>query len=75
MAGSHRFSDIWLGHPTPQSHYSYQGIYAPHCGKEYRGNTRVTRVSRCFPYDLLGMPHERDIEFKIELQSGTAPVA
>jgi hypothetical protein len=28
-----------------------------------------------FPYDLLGMPHERDIEFKIELQSGTAPVA
>jgi hypothetical protein len=28
-----------------------------------------------FPDDLLGMPPERAIEFKIELQPGTAPVA
>jgi hypothetical protein len=28
-----------------------------------------------FPDDLSGMPYERDIEFKIELQPGTAPVA
>jgi hypothetical protein len=28
-----------------------------------------------FPNDLPGMPYERDIEFKIELQPGTAPVA
>jgi hypothetical protein len=28
-----------------------------------------------FPDDLPGMPPERDIEFKIELQPGTAPVA
>jgi hypothetical protein len=28
-----------------------------------------------FPDDLPGMPPERDIEFKIELQHGTAPVA
>jgi hypothetical protein len=28
-----------------------------------------------FPDDLPGMPSERDIEFKIELQPGTAPVA
>jgi hypothetical protein len=28
-----------------------------------------------FPGDLLGMPLERDIEFKVELQSGTSPVA
>jgi hypothetical protein len=27
-----------------------------------------------FPNDLLGMPHHRAIEFKIELQSGTALV-
>jgi hypothetical protein len=27
------------------------------------------------PNDLLGMPPERDIEFKIELQPGTASVA
>jgi hypothetical protein len=27
-----------------------------------------------FPDDLPGMPPERDIEFKIELQPGTAPV-
>jgi hypothetical protein len=28
-----------------------------------------------FPGDLPGMPHERAIEFKIELQPGTAPIA
>jgi hypothetical protein len=28
-----------------------------------------------FPNDLPGMPLERDIEFKIELQPGTAPIA
>jgi hypothetical protein len=28
-----------------------------------------------FPEDLLGMPPERAIEFKIELQPGTAPIA
>jgi hypothetical protein len=28
-----------------------------------------------FPNDLPGMPPERDIEFKIELQPGTAPIA
>jgi hypothetical protein len=28
-----------------------------------------------FPDDLPGMPPERDIEFKIELQPGTAPIA
>jgi hypothetical protein len=28
-----------------------------------------------FPDDLPGMPPERDIEFKIELQPSTAPVA
>jgi hypothetical protein len=28
-----------------------------------------------FPNDLLGMPHGRDIEFKIDLLPGTAPVA
>jgi hypothetical protein len=27
-----------------------------------------------FPDDLLGMPAKRDIEFKIELQPGTAPI-
>jgi hypothetical protein len=28
-----------------------------------------------FPDDLLGMPPERAIEFKIELQPGIAPIA
>jgi hypothetical protein len=28
-----------------------------------------------FPDDLLGMPYERDIEFKIELQPGTTPIS
>jgi hypothetical protein len=28
-----------------------------------------------FPYDLPGMPPERDIEFNIELQPGMGPIA
>jgi hypothetical protein len=28
-----------------------------------------------FPDDLSGMPHERDIKFKIELQPGTTPIS
>jgi hypothetical protein len=28
-----------------------------------------------FPDDLPGMPHERDIKFKIELQPDTAPIS
>jgi hypothetical protein len=35
----------------------------------------VLKFPVIFPYDLLGMTPERDIEFKIELQPGTAPIA
>jgi hypothetical protein len=28
-----------------------------------------------FPEDLLGMPPDRDVEFVIELQLGTAPIS
>jgi hypothetical protein len=35
----------------------------------------VQEFPNVFLDDLLGMPPERDIEFKIELQPGTAPIA
>jgi hypothetical protein len=38
----------------------------------------IPMVRECldvFPDDLLGMPYERDIEFKIELQPGTTPIS
>jgi hypothetical protein len=35
----------------------------------------VREFSDVFPDDLSGMPHERAIEFKIELQPGTTPIA
>jgi hypothetical protein len=35
----------------------------------------VREFSDVFPNDLPGMPPERAIEFKIELQPGTAPIA
>jgi hypothetical protein len=35
----------------------------------------VREFSDVFPYDLPGMPPERGIEFKIELQPGIALVA
>jgi hypothetical protein len=34
----------------------------------------VHEYSHVFPDDLLGMPPDRAIEFKIELQPDTAPV-
>jgi hypothetical protein len=34
----------------------------------------VREFLNVFPDDLLGMPPERDIEFKIELQPGNAPI-
>jgi hypothetical protein len=34
----------------------------------------VHEYSNVFPDDLLGMPPDRAIEFKIELQPGTAPI-
>jgi hypothetical protein len=35
----------------------------------------VREFSDMFPDDIPGMPPERAIEFKIELQPGTAPIA
>jgi hypothetical protein len=35
----------------------------------------VRELLDVFPNDLPGMPPKRDIEFKIELQSETAPIA
>jgi hypothetical protein len=35
----------------------------------------VCEFSDIFPDDLPGMPPERAIEFKIELQPGTTPIA
>jgi hypothetical protein len=35
----------------------------------------VREILDVFPYDLSGMPPEKDIEFKIKLQPSTAPVA
>jgi hypothetical protein len=32
-------------------------------------------LPRCFPDELPGMPPDRDIEFAIELQPGTAPIS
>jgi hypothetical protein len=35
----------------------------------------IRDIPDVFLNDLPGMPHEREIEFKIELQPGTAPIA
>jgi hypothetical protein len=35
----------------------------------------VREFLNMFPDDLLGIPPEREIEFKIELRPGTAPIA
>jgi hypothetical protein len=43
--------------------------------KSIEGIPVVQEFLDVFPNDLSGMPPERDIEFKIELQPSTAPVA
>jgi hypothetical protein len=65
---------VWKGNPTSSHSCSLQGILTSHGGEEVRGYSRSLRVSGCFPNDLLAMPPERAIEFKIELQSGTTPI-
>jgi len=35
----------------------------------------VCEFSDVFPYDLPGLPPDRDVEFKIELLPGTAPIS
>jgi hypothetical protein len=48
MTGLARLSNICQGCFTPLRCCLYQGIHAPHCGKENRGNTHGMRISRCY---------------------------
>jgi hypothetical protein len=47
--GLARFSNIWQGYLMPPSRGLHRGIRAPRHGKKYRGDTRGTTISRCFP--------------------------
>jgi hypothetical protein len=75
MTGLPIFCDIRQGHLTPPCRYSSQGSVHHIEAKRIEGITRGTRLPRCFPVDLPGMPPEGDIKFKIELQPGTTSVA
>jgi hypothetical protein len=61
--------------PTSSSYCSYQGIVHHTMAKSIEEIPMVREFLDVFPDDLSGMPPERDIEFKIELQLGTVPVA
>jgi hypothetical protein len=61
--------------PTSSSYCSYQGIVNHTMAKSIEEIPMVREFLDVFPDDLSGMPPERDIEFKIELQPGTVPVA
>jgi hypothetical protein len=75
MTGLHRFSDIWQDHPTPPVVIHLKASIHHTVAKSIEEIPVVQEFPVVFPDDLPGMPPERDIEFKIELQSGTAPVA
>ena len=44
-------------------------------GKHLEGIPVVCEYSDVFPEELPGMPPDRDVEFVIELQPGTAPIS
>jgi hypothetical protein len=73
--GLPRLSDIWQGCLTPPNHCSYQASAHHTVARSIEEISVVQEFLDVFPDDLPGMPPERDIEFKIELQPGTAPIA
>jgi hypothetical protein len=58
----------------PQREYSNSYAYAIE-GIKLKDIPIVCEYPDVFPDDLLGMPPDRDIEFIIELQPGTAPIS
>jgi hypothetical protein len=57
----------------PQREYINSCVYAIE-GIKLEDIPAVCEYPDVFPDDLLGMPPDRDIEFIIELQPGTAPI-
>jgi hypothetical protein len=60
-----------LGLMVSQTKSAYK-IITP--GGNISSHTLAFGVSDVFPDELLGMPPDRDVEFVIELQPGTAPI-
>jgi hypothetical protein len=58
----------------PQQEYLYSCTYAI-TGLKVKDIPVVCEYPDVFPDDLPGMPPDRDIEFIIELQPGTAPIS
>jgi hypothetical protein len=58
----------------PQQEYPYSCTYAI-TGLKVKDIPVVSEYPDVFPDDLPGMPSDRDIEFIIELQPGTAPIS
>jgi hypothetical protein len=65
----------WKGNSAPSYDCSHQGFLASCGGEEVGGYSCGLRVSDVFPEELLGISPKRAIEFKIEMQPGTAPIA
>jgi hypothetical protein len=49
--------------------------YTATCPEDYQVPWTETEFPDVFPEDLPGMPPDRDVEFTIELQPGTAPIS
>jgi hypothetical protein len=58
----------------PQREYNNSCAYAVK-GIKLKDIPIICEYPDVFPYDLPGMPPDRDIEFVIELQPGTAPIS
>jgi hypothetical protein len=58
----------------PQQEYFYSCVYAT-TDIKLEDILIVCEYPDVFPDDLPGMPSDQDIEFIIELQSGTAPIS
>jgi hypothetical protein len=73
--GALEFTHVCQGYSAPSIDFLHQGFLASHGREEVEDIHVVREFTDIFLDDLPGMSPERTIEFKIELQPGTAPIA
>jgi hypothetical protein len=74
-ASAPELTRVWKSDSALACDLPHQGILTTRDGEKIGGYSCDSRVPGHVPDDLPGMPPERAIEFKIELQPGTAPIS
>jgi hypothetical protein len=70
-----KITRVWKGNPTTSCDLSHKASIHHVVERKIEDIHVVREFPDDFPNDLPGMPPERAIKFKIELQPGTAPIS